>query len=68
MHDFVKGMIIELKILFKEFGNESLKDIFKRFRDRLHTIWKNLKVKYKDILVGSIEAGIVAFFLISLYF
>lgn len=62
LHDFVKGMIIELKILFKEFGNESLKDIFKRFRDRLHTIWKNLKVKYKDILVGSIEAGIVAFF------
>ncbi len=62
LRDFVKGMMIELKILFKEFGNESLKDIFKRFRDRLYKIWENLKVKWKEILAGSLEAGLMAFF------
>lgn len=51
-----------LKTLFKEFGNESLKDIFKRFKERLEKIWANLRAKWKDIIAGSFEAGIVAFF------
>lgn len=55
-------MVIELKILFKEFGNESLKEIFKRFAKRLEKIWEKLKAEWKDIIAGSFEAGIVAFF------
>ena len=55
-------MSIELKTLFKEFGNESLGDIFKRFAKRLKQIWANLREKWKDIIAGSFEAGIVAFF------
>lgn len=62
LKEFIEGMSIELKILFKEFGNESLKDIFKRFAERLKKIWATLREKWKDIIAGSFEAGIVAFF------
>ena len=62
LKEFIGGMSIELKILFKEFGNESLKEIFNRFAKRLKQIWANLREKWKDIIAGSFEAGIVAFF------
>lgn len=62
LKEFIEGMSIELKTLFKEFGNESLGDIFKRFKERLEKIWANLRVRWKDIIAGSFEAGIVAFF------
>ena len=62
LKEFIEGMAIELKTLFREFGNESLKDIFKRFAARLGKIWEKLRAKWKDIIKGSFEAGIVAFF------
>lgn len=62
LKEFIIGMSDELKTLFKEFGNESLGDIFKRFAKRLEQIWDNLKARWKDIIAGSFEAGIVAFF------
>ncbi len=62
LKEFIEGMSIELKTLFKEFGNESLKDIFKRFAERLKQIWANLRAKWKDIIAGSLEGAIVAFF------
>lgn len=62
LKEFIVGMSIELKTLFKEFGNESLGDIFKRFANRLEQIWANIRAKWKDIIAGSFEAGIVAFF------
>lgn len=62
LKEFIEGMSIELKTLFKEFGNESLGDIFKRFAKRLKQIWANLRARWKDIITGSFEAGIVAFF------
>ena len=43
LKEFIEGMVIELKILFKEFGNEILKEIFKRFAERLNKIWVNLR-------------------------
>ena len=62
LKEFIIGMSDELKTLFKEFGNESLGDIFKRFAERLKQIWTNLRARWKDIIAGSLEAGIVAFF------
>ena len=62
LKEFIIGMSDELKTLFKEFGNESLGDIFKRFAERLKQIWANLRARWKDIIAGSFEAGIVAFF------
>ncbi|GAB0172014.1 hypothetical protein NHP164001_00270 [Helicobacter trogontum] len=62
LHDLIKGMMIEIKILFKEFGNESFKEIFTRFKDRLQTIWEDLKAKWKDIIAGSLESAILSFF------
>lgn len=62
LKELIEGISIELKILFKEFGNESLKDIFKRFKERIEKIWENIKVKWKDIFKGSLESAIMAFF------
>lgn len=62
LRDFVSGMAIELKEIFRQWGNESLKDIAIRFKSRLGKIWEELKVKWKDIIKGSFEAGICAFF------
>lgn len=58
LKEFIEGMSIELKILFKEFGNESLKEIFKRFAERLKKIWVNLREKWKDIIAGSLKRGL----------
>lgn len=62
LKEFIEGMMIEIKILFKEFGNESLKEILKRFAKRLEKIWEKLNAEWKNIIAGSFEAGIVAFF------
>lgn len=62
LHDLIKGMMIEIKILVKEFGNESLKEIFTRFKDRLQLIWQDLKARWKDIIAGSLESAILSFF------
>lgn len=62
LHDLIKGMMIEIKILVKEFGNESFKEIFTRFKNRLQTIWEDLKAKWKDIIAGSLESAILSFF------
>ena len=62
LHDLIKGMMIEIKILVKDFGNESLKEIFTRFKDRLQAIWQDLKARWKDIIAGSLESAILSFF------
>ena len=62
LKDFIAGMAFEIKEIFKKFGDESFKDIFKRFAERLKKIWVNLREKWKDIITGSFEAGVVAFF------
>lgn len=61
LEDFIRGMMIELKKTFKEFGNESIKEIFKRFVERIQIIWEDIKAKWKDILKGSFEGAIQAF-------
>lgn len=60
--EFFIAIVEETKVLFKNFGNESLKDILKRFKSRLDTVWADIKSRWKDIIAGSFEAGIQAFF------
>lgn len=62
MKDFIKAIIIELKVTFKEFGNESLKEILVRFKDRFCKVWEELKLKWKDILKNSLEGALQTFF------
>lgn len=54
-------MIVEIGQTFKNWGNESLKEIFLRFKKRVKQVAKNLKNKWKEILSSSLEAGIMAF-------
>ncbi|ASE85626.1 hypothetical protein ACT6CY_05205 [Campylobacter jejuni] len=62
LKDFIKAIIIELKVTFKEFGNESLKEILMRFKYRICKVWEELKIKWKDILKGSFERALQTFF------
>ena len=53
--------MIELRLTFEKRGNETLREIFNRFKDRVSKILVEIKSKWKDILAGSLEAGITAF-------
>ncbi|WP_233712841.1 MULTISPECIES: hypothetical protein [unclassified Helicobacter] len=61
MTKFIQGLFIELRATFQNRGNESLKEIFHRFRERMSAIIKDIKAKWKEIFTGSIEAGVMAF-------
>lgn len=62
LRDFVEGMFIEIKEIFKQRDKLTLKEMFVRFKDRMKLILQNLKAKWKDIFAGSLEAGLLAFF------
>ena len=61
LKDLVQGIMIELRLTFEKRGNETLREIFNRFKDRVSKILVEIKSKWKDILAGSLEAGITAF-------
>ena len=73
LRELVAGLFEEIRATFKNKG-ESLKEVFVRFKERLQKILANIKAKWKDILGGSIEKGIMAFcsnivvFVINLFF
>lgn len=74
LRELTQAVFEEVHITFRQRGNESLKEIGARFQNRTEALLKNLKEKWKDILSGSIEAGITAFlsnivvFIINLFF
>lgn len=74
MRELTQAVFEEIHITFRQRGTESLKEIARRFKDRTEAILVELKAKWKDILSGSIEAGITAFlsnvliFVINLFF
>lgn len=62
LKEFIQRMLAELKILFSNFGNESLKDIFKRFYKALGEIWDSLKPKLKSLISNVLEMEIFTLF------
>lgn len=61
LRDFVQALMLEIKKTFQTWGNESFKEIFLRFKDRMKQVAENLKDKWKEILSNSFEAGVMAF-------
>lgn len=61
LKDLMQGIMIELRLTFEKRGDETLREIFNRFKDRVSKILVEIKSKWKDILAGSLEAGITAF-------
>jgi len=61
LKDLMQGIMIELRLTFEKRGDETLREIFNRFKDRVSKILVEIKSKWKDILTGSLEAGITAF-------
>lgn len=74
LRDLTQAVFEEVHITFRQRGNESLKEIGIRFQTRTVTLLTELKAKWKDILTGSLEAGLTAFlsniviFVINLFF
>lgn len=74
LRDLAQGIMIEVRLTFEQKGQESFKEIFTRFKNRLQEILAGLKEKWKDIFKGSLEAAITAFlsnivvFVINLFF
>lgn len=61
LSEFAKVLFGELRHIFKNFGDESFSDIFKRLKSKLGEAIKNIKDNFKDNFEGSIEQAIGAF-------
>jgi hypothetical protein len=62
MREFIQATFDTMKQAFINRENESLKDIFVRFKEQMKEVIKKLKDQWKDILQSSIEGGLTAFF------
>lgn len=73
LKEFIQRMLAELKILFSNFGDESLGDIFKRFYKALGEIWDSLKPKLKSLISNVLEMEVftlvsnIVVFIINLF-
>ena len=74
MIEVVRALFFELRATFKNFGNESLKDIFKRLKERAKIVFENIKANFKGSFEGSIEQSIgvflsnLALFVINIFY
>jgi len=62
MHDLTLAVVEELKYILKNKGNKTFKELFAHFKEKISETLELLKAKWKDILSGSLEAGLMAFF------
>lgn len=61
MHDLSLAVIEELKYILKNRKEKSNKELFLHFKERMPKVIGEIKAKWKDIISGSLEAGIMAF-------
>ena len=61
MHDLALAVVEELKYILKNRKEKTNREIFIHFKERMAKVVEELKVKWKEIIVGSFEAGIMAF-------
>ena len=61
LREFTQTIFVEIHITLRNRGNESFSEIFHRFKSSASKKVVEIKSKWKDILVGSIESGITAF-------
>jgi len=61
LRELTQTIFDEIRITFQERGKKTLKEIFLCFKERIEIAVKNIRLKWKDILQGSFEAGLTAF-------
>ncbi|MCI6578780.1 MAG: hypothetical protein MSC50_00635 [Campylobacter sp.] len=61
LKDVAQAVMIEIRTTLENKGDESFKEIFERFKTRMLKVWKDIELKWKDILSNSLEAGVTAF-------
>jgi hypothetical protein len=62
LRDLTQAIFVEIHITLRERGKESFSSIFCRFKDSLGKKLGEIKDKWKDLLKGSLESGLTAFF------
>ena len=61
MHDLSLAVVEELKYILKNRKEKTNRELFCHFKERMAKVVEELKVKWKEIISGSFEAGIMAF-------
>ena len=61
MHDLALAVVEELKYILKNRKEKTNRELFIHFKERMAKVVEELKVKWKEIIAGSFEAGIMAF-------
>lgn len=61
IHDFGLAVIEELKFILKNKGRMSFKELFQHFKNKMSEVMSELRAKWKDVLKGAFESGILAF-------
>ena len=62
LNEFSKALFRTIKEIFSNYKNESLKELFIRFKVNIKEVVEKLKNEWKDIFSNSIEGAITAFF------
>ena len=62
LNEFSKALFRTIKEIFSNYKNESLKELFIRFKVNIKEVVEKLKNEWKDIFSNSIEGAVTAFF------
>ncbi|MFX4230188.1 hypothetical protein ACOL3I_01690 [Aliarcobacter butzleri] len=62
LREFLQALFQTIKEIFANYRNESLKELFTRFKVKMQGVVEKLKREWKDIFLSSIEGAITAFF------
>ena len=62
LREFLQALFQTIKEIFANYKNESLKELFTRFKVKMQGVVEKLKREWKDIFLSSIEGAITAFF------
>ena len=68
MHDLSLAVVEELKYILKNRKEKTNRELFCHFKERIAKVVEELKAKWKEIISGSFEAGIMAFMSNSVVF
>ncbi|TLS72532.1 hypothetical protein FE246_03860 [Aliarcobacter thereius] len=62
LREFLQALFQTIKEIFANYKQESLKELFTRFKVKMQGVAEKLKREWKDIFLSSLEGAITAFF------
>ena len=62
LNEFSQALFKTIKEIFSNYKNESLKELFTRFKINMKEVVEKLKNEWKEIFLNSVEGAVTAFF------